>query len=517
MQIIDIPALTKVTPTPFSHVPKLSLSPLALQDESRMMPGIAVSVCQPHTAADVAGVLQEAISKACPVRIAGIRTGVTGGCIPENELVCDMGAMKKIGEIEIDSKTNERYVWIEAGVSIQEISNFLRKETNDAYFYPPDPTEATASLGGTIATNASGARTYRYGPTRNWIYGLQVMLPSGEILSLERGQYRIPAVKEEIRFTTQEKDISIVLPVKRYAWPSVKHTGGFYSTDGLLDPIDLFIGSEGLLGIILSAKIKLLPHVFSFWVVQFTKNENEAFDFATALDANDILRPEFIEFYDSRSLNFLRKHVSVLPVPLPPTANSAVFFNVPFSCTDRMSQEAKLETILDLSKKMKIEEDLSFVAMDVKQQTAFNELRHLLPETINRVVSERKQKLSSLHKISTDFSVPPSRFSSFWDACFHALSENNIEWVSFGHIGNAHLHINLLPMTVEEFQMAQRLYIVLAQEAIRHGGSISAEHGIGRLKRHLLPLQFSPEVILQMKAIKKAIDPHLILNPNTLW
>ena len=517
MNALLVCALTPVSPVSFARVPKLPISPSLVMDESRFMVGQAVCVCQPRTVEEIAAVLHEANKTEQAVRIAGARTGLTGGSVPENELVLDMGAMKSIGPILMNEKTGERTVRAEAGVSLAQIQNYVTDQTNGAYFYPPDPTETTASIGGTIATDASGARTYRYGPTRSWISGIDIMLPNGYLLSVKRGQYLVSPSIQQIQLTSPDEIATITVPAPRYPWPAVKHAGGFYSSPDVFDVIDLFIGSEGLLGIVTAAELRLLPTIPSFSVVQFAPSEKSAFEFVRLLDQDDIIFPEWIEFYDRRSLQFLQTYAQTLPIAIPPNAHSAVFYNIPLADNTDILEETKLLRVFELAQTAGLSEARSMVATDKKQKKELDDLRHLLPETVNRMIAERKKTVPDLHKISTDFSVPADQSISFWQVCSAALTKSKLEWVAFGHIGNAHLHINILPNTEKELRTAQKIYRTLAEKAVLAGGSISAEHGIGRLKRHLFSLQFSPQAITAMQKIKFAIDPTHVLNPNTLW
>ncbi len=122
-------------------------------------------------------------------------------------------------------------------------------------FYPPDPTETNCYIGGTVATNASGAKTFKYGPTRDYVIGLQIVLPDGEVIDFERGKQK--ANRYNLTLTTQSgKNISLQIP--DYTFPAVKNASGYFVKKDM-DAIDLFIGSEGTLGIITKIKLKLLP------------------------------------------------------------------------------------------------------------------------------------------------------------------------------------------------------------------------------------------------------------------
>jgi len=143
--------------------------------------------------------------------------------------------------------------------------------------------------------------------------------------------------------------------------------------------------------------------------------------------------------------------------------------------------------------------------------------RHILPETINSIIAERKKQYPELHKLGTDLAVPDERLDDMWRIYKDALDHADLQWVAFGHIGNNHVHINILPQNGAELQKGLELYGQFAAKAVEFGGTVSAEHGIGKMKIKFLALMYSPGQIEEMRAVKLAFDPEWRLNPGNAF
>ncbi|MFW9917718.1 MAG: FAD-binding oxidoreductase, partial [Candidatus Thorarchaeota archaeon] len=236
-----------------------------LTDESRYGEGRADVIFFPQNEAEVAAVIAEANRQGIPVTIAGARTGLTGGAAPRGGVVLSLERMNTLLDLHYDEADKKWFLTAQPGVSLEEIHDIIESKKGDQlhsaapqaigrflqesrdFFYPPDPTEMTAWLGGTVATNASGAASFKYGPTRYWVNRLRVVLANGDILDIPRGAYLAsPEGTFQIQWTDGRKT-EIALP--SYSMPPCKNAAGLY-IEPHMDLIDLFIGSEGILGII---------------------------------------------------------------------------------------------------------------------------------------------------------------------------------------------------------------------------------------------------------------------------
>ena len=159
----------------------------------------------------------------------------------------------------------------------------------------------------------------------------------------------------------------------------------------------------------------------------------------------------------------------------------------------------------------------SLTGTEEKDLRDINVFRHVVPETINATVAARKQKIPELHKIATDMAVPAEQTARIYSFYTTTLAEHGLEFAVFGHVGNGHVHVNILPRDVEELVLAKQLYEEITKEVVSLGGAVAGEHGIGRLKRELLALQYDENCLVTMREIKNFFDPKGILNPGVLF
>jgi len=224
-----------------------------LEDTSNIKTGHTPGVFFPETIAEIETLLKNAPADHRRFTLAGNGTGTTGGRIPFGDFVLSMQKLDAIGEPVVLSSI-QAIITVQGGAILQEIQ---KKVQAAGWLYPPDPTEALCFIGGTIANNSSGARTFKYGPTRNHIARLLVVLPEGEPLEIRRGEMIADSNGEFHLTLPQGNRKTIHLP--HYQMPATsKHNAGYYAKEGM-DLIDLFIGSEGTLGVIAEADLMLIP------------------------------------------------------------------------------------------------------------------------------------------------------------------------------------------------------------------------------------------------------------------
>ncbi len=399
-----------------------------------------------------------------------------------------------------------------AGTTLSELAEALRSATPANLFYPVDPTETSASVGGTIDTNASGARTLKYGPTRNWVNSITAVLADGSVLTLQRGQ---TALDNGDLHISRSDGTRLIVPLRPVALPSTKHTAGYFVAPEM-DPIDLLIGGEGTLCITTEAELKLatLPGA-RLCLVLFLSNEDPASIVGDLLS----LRPAAIEYMDRRSLDLLRdaknKNEDAGAVPdMPGLARGALY--VEFEGQDDSEIEeifGRLEVVLE---RHDISENQTWAGFDQSDLDAMKAFRHALPERINTIVGERKRGLPELTKVGTDMAVPFGALEEMLRTYATGLENSGLEYCVFGHIGNAHLHVNILPRSMAEVELAYGLYRRFAEAAVRLGGSVAGEHGIGRLKKQFMDIQYESSDLASMREIKKIFDPKGVLNPGVM-
>ena len=466
-----------------------------LSDESRTGPGRAEALLLPETLEEAAGYLKNHTG---PVTISGGRSGITGGAVPCGGTLLSTTGLKSIeGPFERDGK---QLVRVGAGVTLSDLKAHLQ---NSRLFYPPDPTEESAGIGGTIATNASGARSYKYGATREHVASLELVTVQGDILRLERGRTPVTAGCFVLPDGT-----SRLAPA--YAMPSAKTAAGYYSRPDM-DLIDLIIGSEGTLAVVTGAELYLQPAPQErMGLLIFFPSEKDAFTFAVESSDIDI---ENLEYFDGACLRLLQEEDR-----LPGSAGQAGAAIMLEQIMDGKDPETVCLQWEEILNKCGSSLDECLYRLDDAGIEQLRAIRHALPEAVNNRVSANRLREPSVYKLGTDTSVPShSSLKELITVYRSRLTEIGVEHYIFGHLGEHHLHVNLLPSDASAMEISKPLVTEFAEEAVRHGGCVSAEHGIGRIKRHLLKVQYPDSVLEEMLKIKRDWDPEGRLNPGVLF
>jgi D-lactate dehydrogenase (cytochrome) len=492
-----------------------------LSDASYLRGGSAERVVVPETAEEVAEILANATRDQTPVTISGAGTGTVAGRVPFGGIVIATDKLNHIRQIVHDDHGGGRAI-AEAGVILRDFQGAVEDE---GLMYPPDPTERGCFLGGTVATNASGSRTFKYGPTRKYVERLKIALATGEVIDLRRGQLHANARGRISIPLGSGRAIEAQLPT--YRMPEVrKHASGYYVAPEM-DVLDLFIGSEGTLGVIIEIEVKLMPKPEGFLsgVVFFT-TEADLLSFVAEArrrslanrvssphvskgvppaNPTDQLDARALEYFDSESLGFLRQKYPTIPE----TAMGAVFFEQE---TTAGNEEQLMTEWLALLERHHALADESWFATNEQDQAKLREFRHALPVLMNEWFARYQQR-----KVSTDMAVPDKEFAGMLKFYQDALRGGDLRFTIFGHIGDNHVHVNILPRDDEEATRAREIYVKFIRRAVTVGGTISAEHGIGKLKREYLRELYGEDHLREMAALKRAFDPAGILGRGNIF
>jgi len=491
-----------------------------LRDESRRV-GTAETISFPANEAEVIEAISQIRALGGTVTVQGSRTGIVGGAVPHGGHVINLSRMKSIGQISREEKSGELRVTVEPGVILSELRNVVARE---GLLFPPDPTETSASLGGMVACNASGALSFHYGPTRNWVTSLRVVLSDGSTLNLHRGENHACGRAFSVR-TEQGGIISGTLPT--YTLPKVKSAAGYYVADNM-DLIDLFIGSEGTLGIITKIEVRLIPKPAAIaGLTIFLPDEEAALKLVRYLrgqpieDADPIsLSPVAIEFFNSDALDLLRRMKAESSAfadisALRPHFHTALYTE--FHGDSDEAIECAAMQVMEVAMTMGASDDDTWFATTERELEPLKAFRHATPEAVNLLIDERKRGCPGLTKLGTDMSVPDEHLESTLRMYNTELREAGLESVIFGHIGNNHLHVNILPHTLEDYERGRELYLSWAKRIVEVGGSVSAEHGIGKIKAPFLAMMYGDKAIEEMRILRRLFDPEGILNPGNLF
>lgn len=488
-----------------------------LTDASNMAGGRAERLCVPRSEDEVAEILREANEKGVPVTISGARTGTVGGAIPFGGWVVSLEKLNNIVGIDRRSKT----VVVEPGVILGDLQKAVDAE---GLFYPPDPTEWSCQIGGTVATNASGARSFRYGATREYVDRIKVVLADGDTVTLRRGNFVADVHGRVVVRTDVGREVVFAAPT--YGRPKVrKNVSGYYNT-APLDALDVFIGSEGTLGVVTEIELRLLGKPEgTFSGIVFFPDDADLLAFVDEARSRSLMHraagaavhsgvepasmepviATLIEYFDSNALRFIGERFPETPSGM----SGAIFFEQE---TTAEEEERIVAAWNELLEGHNADIDRSWFATSEQDRERMRAFRHALPVAVNEFIARHKQR-----KVGTDMSVPDERFAGFLRFYKQTLDASGIDHVIFGHIGDCHLHANVLPRDEREAEKARHIYGRCIAQAIMLGGCVSAEHGIGKLKRKYLAAMMGERYLSEMAAVKRAFDPKGILGRGNMF
>ena len=496
-----------------------------LDDESSAFSGHADRVYFPTSAEEVAAILAEAASEGVGVTVSGGGTSITGARVPTGggwvlatDRLCAIAEPAAAageqwervaagdGSLLLDAERMRAR--LPAGLRLSDLDAALAPR---GLFYPPTLTETSAMIGGTIATNASGARSYHYGPTRCWVDGIRVVTPRGDDLQLRRGERR--AMNGELTLSRGLPPVTLPDLPDAGRLQQVKNAAG-YCVDPSMDAVDLFVGGEGTLGIVTEAEVRLAPRQGeAVTLLLFARERDRALDFADSV-RDGLFAPWTalaIEYFDAHSLRFMAESYAEVPA-----AEAAVLVEV--SPAEGGGEWYDSATTVDAWRSsVEAFEPLDVWAVLPTEREQIRLFRHSLPDHVNDYVRTRRGKLG------TDFAVPGPAFRTLMKA-YDDVSASGIRTVLFGHLGEYHLHLNFLAEDAAQMERARELYTSLARTAVALGGTVSAEHGVGKKRVWLdggrtapyLELMHGAHGMQALSELKSQLDPAWILNRDTL-
>jgi D-lactate dehydrogenase (cytochrome) len=468
-----------------------------LEDTSNLK-GCADALYVPQSKEEISSILEECRRKDAALTVSSGHTGTTGGCVPLQGAILSTELLKKIIDIDRTKKT----ATVESGVTLEDLEKEAKKFN---LTLRACPTESLAFIGGAISTAASGVRGFGYGSIRKYVVGLEVVLADGELLNISRGE--VFSIKRKFDFEYKGKRFKFSIP--SYTMPAVKSQAGYFIEDSM-DLIDVFIGSEGTLGVIISAQIVLQKIPFNtFDGLVFFKKEKEALSFAVKikeLQAKGLLHAASLEFFDTFSLEFLRPEHSFIPS----SAAAAIYFEQ--EADNAKSSQLFLEQWALLIEEGNALVEASILADTPQTREKIFEFRHRLPQRINEFLRSTGQL-----KAATDIAVPNKAFLAMYNFYRETAQASALTYVNFGHIGESHLHFNFLPKNDEESARARECLALFCKKAVEQGGTVSAEHGIGKIKKPYLKMMYTQQEILEMAALKKYFDPHCLLGLDNIF
>lgn len=418
------------------------------------------AVCLPKTHEEVKALVTYANESNLSIIARGAGTGLSGATAPihENELIIDLSLMKTIHDLDTHTMT----LTVEPGVTLEEIQHFVESK---GFFYPPDPGSKNSTIGGNVATNAGGMRAVKYGVTRDYVRSLRVVLADGRDLTL--GSL------------------------------NVKSSSGY-------DLKNLFIGSEGTLGITTLIQLKVIP------LPKFKRSYILAFNnlLAATRCVNAILQsgvsPTALEFFERDMISLSEKETGLSF----PTRKGQSFLLMTLDGDSMEHIENRANVVKQITTTHDAED---FVVLDNEELE--RRVWHLRDKLLTAVVNYTEQ-------VTMDETVPIHHISTLYEYTKQLELEHGLKLMSFGHAGDGNLHTCILRGDIasnEEWHMKRDIVLSLLYNKIAElGGLPSAEHGIGVIKKPYFKKMMDPVYLDLIKSIKSTLDPDNRLNPDKL-
>jgi FAD/FMN-containing dehydrogenase len=459
-----------------------------LKDASNKPDGFASAVVIPENETELRQFLKENTEA---ITLSGAGTGLTAGRTPQGGVVVSMERFLRLLIRE------DACVEAGAGVTLKDLQNQLQ---NTSWFYPPNPTENLASLGGNFATNASGSRSYKFGVTRDYVQKADILLSDGRKCVVSRGDRICSPLKLDDGST-------IVFPQVSYLSPQCKNATGFFVRPNM-DWLDLFIGSGGTLGIVTEITLKTAPKPNHFLSgILFFDEDESLWKLVRKFKEADIegISPCSLEYFDFYSLEMLRSRFETIP----DRARAALFFEQDIYGDD--VYDNFVERWFDFLESEGVNLDDSWISQNERDVEKFHDFRHALPSLVNEELSRNNSV-----KVGTDMAAPFEYFEDMMRFYKRELSASNVKYVVFGHIGDNHLHINFFPEKNTKGKIAA-LYQCMVNQVLAWGGTISAEHGIGKLKKQYFHQMAGEQGLADMKIIKSVFDSKGLLGQGNMF
>jgi D-lactate dehydrogenase (cytochrome) len=485
-----------------------------LSDAASFPGGHATRVCFPASEGEVAAVLRREPQVLC----VGAQSSLTGGATPRGGCVLSTARLASL------HCTGTTHATAGSGLVLRTLAEELARR---GLHYPPVPTWDGATIGGTVATNAAGAATFKHGSTRDWVTRAVFVLAGGDVLELHRGEV---TADDAGGFTLLRQDGSRVR-VQRpdIVMPDVaKISCGYVSRPGM-DLLDLLIGSEGTLAVATEVEIRVAPQPNLLVALVPLGSEAHALDLTDALRTESLrtrrerdpfgLDVAAIEYIDAASLRLLREDHVFEKVHLTIAGEAGALLLLQVELPE-MTEEALgcLGRILDGAGALAA--TITAPVGDETRRAALFAVREAVPEGVNRRIRETQRELgAAISKAAADVVVPADRLGEAMRAYRAIAARHDLECLIWGHVSDGNVHPNLLPHSVDDAARAQAALLEIGRTAIALGGAPMAEHGVGRnpVKQQLLLELYGRAGVESMRAVKRAFDPRGVLAPGVLF
>lgn len=484
-----------------------------LCDESKLC-GQAEQIVFPDSPGAAGETLRTLYGQGRPYTIQGARTGISGGAVPFGGVVVSTERMAQVAQPAVHGGlAHTLEAW--CGARLEEVQAVAAQKGLE---FRPNPTETTATVGGLFACRAAGTNAHCHGSVAQHVRAADILLPDGTEWRLERGQYRFDTAGCSL---PDGRRLEAAIPKDPpYRW-------GFTPCVGT-DLLDLFAGSEGVLGLATRFELALYPRPPQRWSVLFFFGDGQAaleFLFGV-IETGWSSRLEQggcalvgLEYLDGATLAYLAQEqpenqaLGSLP-RLPAGYGGAVLLDLEGGDTQLM--ETVLAEMLDCFENMGGTENDTWAAMGGAEVSRFHAFRHAVPEVLNTVVGRNRLKDGGIHKLCLDLQLPGGRLDELLALCRSALGASDVPGALFAHALVGRVHVNLLPGGGAQLPQARALLETLAARVAALGGGFAGENGVGKARRDLFLAHAPGEQVELMRRIQRFFDPKRLINRGNI-
>ena len=458
-----------------------------LKDESKMK-GAADSISFPESEAEIGKILQVMRENQTPVTIQGGKTGVVGSAVPSRGHIMNLSRMNKVKSFFI-AEEGEAFMKVEPGITLNELRKAIdRLKTPKAFFWPPDPSESTATVGGIASTDAMGVCFHLYGRSTLYVSGIRVMNAEGSIRDLKRGQ------------------------------------GAIVINGESQDLLDLYLGGEGMYGVITELTLRLIAKPKEIWGVGFLfEDQEDGMSFADQLKATSIevqgAKIAAIEYLDHTLINALEMHknhrTDLKHIPdVAPHISAMVYVEIHGDQEEAIEEIA--EALMMIGSSFHGDPARTWAFSGEPEIDKMRNFLHAASETAILHIEKVRCEDPRITKLGIDISLERDGLKTMLSRFEKKLQKENLKAGYLGHIGSSSLHIDILPESYGEFVKGKALFDSWAERFPASLRNAITSYGIGKLKKSIFLKTASKADIEDIIRLKKQLDKNSLWNPGNM-
>jgi len=458
-----------------------------LSDESRLI-GKAQSISFPGSEAEAAEIISAMGKNEIPVTAQGAKTGLVGGAVPESGHILNLSRMNRVNEY-LQTETGSHLLKVEPGITLQELRKVIKTlKSERELFWPPDPTETSATLGGIASSNAKGLTAALYGETSEHIEAVRIMQADGKVKTLSRGKGRVSLMST------------------------------------YRDLFEVILGGEGIFGLLTGLTLRLQPRPAEMWgFMFFFENRQDLFKFSRQLmetglkvSRADLAAAEYLDRSTIELLIKYKERVNGLKEgPAIPADTEAMLYLEVHSRAEDVIEEVA-DVLMEMAVQHSSDPDRTWVVTGEAEIEKLRAIRHGAVECVNLFADEQMKNEPQLKRLEAYLYQGNSDLEDVVAAYEADLNKEGLKGAMFGHVTGSHLRANILAEDILQYEKGLRILEQWARQAAYTQGTVDLQHGIGKLKRNTFLRAAPSGYVRSLQKVKEAWDPKKIWNPGNV-